>query len=205
MAMKTILITIAVTLIIVVVGVISYEAFSYLRLKNECIKNNTSQNGYSVSINFSSDTNQTDIDKFADEIVIMPGIQNVSVKNKDEVLKDFEKEQGSSPGISNEVNQIGVNPFPPSITIHSNVSNIDTFLKIEDNVLAEAANSELNVLSHNDGNLTFIQAQLTKVNNASLIKDLRYIISGERNHFFEMNYSPICNPNFSKTLQSSGN
>jgi FtsX extracellular domain len=203
---KIILITAISTMAIVIITFTSFKAVSYLRLKNDCIKSNTRQNGYSVSINFGLNTLQADIDKFAGNIREMAGVQNVAVKTKDEALQEFKNEQGSNPDILKEVDQIGFNPFSSSITVDSNINNIDAFQKLEKNILGEAENAGLAITSHQDGNLTFLQEQLAKVKNASVDKDLfSYIFSGEGNHFFEKKYSPICNPEFSKNFPLNSN
>lgn len=201
MSKKIIFITITLTLVVISLVFVAFKSFGYSKLKNDCVKNNNSQNGYSATINFNQSVSQADIDMFVNRIKKMSGVTSVESKTKEEALQEFKNEQANDPEVLKELSEIGFNPLSSSITITSNINDINIFLDLEKTLLNQAETSGLKTVSHHDGNLAFIQEQLAKVSRASLIKDLfSYIFSGEGNHFFENNYSSICNPNFKRTF-----
>lgn len=195
---KLIVIMVVITILAVAGIFLAWKISSYLALKNDCLRINSKPGGYSVSIYFKSDTPQADIDKFINEAKRIANVKNIKSKNKDEALQEFIKKQGGrNPEIIKSLNELGYNPLSSSITINSDISDIEQFLSFEQSILDKINSYGLEVISHDDGNLKFFLKELAKVKSASLMKDLpNYIFSGEDNHFFERKYSIICNPNF---------
>lgn len=198
---KLIFITALSTLVIVIVAFIAFESFRYLKLKNDCIKNSVPRDGYSFSIYFNPEVLQTDIDTFANKIRGASGIISVSVESKDEALQSFKNENRDNTELLEQLEDLGSNPLSASITIKSNLSDIDAFINLEKDIFAQAQNYGLAIARYSDGRLNFLQAELAKIEGAFLSKDFfKFIFSGEGNHFFEKNYSQICNPAFKSNI-----
>jgi hypothetical protein len=194
---KLIISTALITLLIIEGVFLTVKISSYLLLKKDCQRNNSKPDGYSFSIYIKSETSQSDIDKFINEAKKIAHVKNIQSETKDYALQEFIKNHQNDPEIINSLDKLGSNPFLSAITINSDISNLDDFLRFEQGVLDKAGNSGLAIQTRSDGNLIFFQKELAKMKKASLIRDLpSYIFSGEGNHFFEKKYSVICNPNF---------
>lgn len=126
---KLITITALITLVLILAIFLAVKTSSYLSLKNDCIKNNSKPDRYSVSMYFKSTTSQSDIDKFVDETKKMAGVKNIQAKTKDEALQEFVRENGNNPEILKSVNELGSNPLASTAVVNSNISNIEDFLK----------------------------------------------------------------------------
>jgi hypothetical protein len=192
---KTILVTTLSTVVLILVLFIVFKSYNYVQLKNACINNIVKPGGHSVSLFFDPKTSQVDIDKFAVEIKKINGVTDTVLKSKDEALQEFNNMQGNNPSINQALNEIGGNPLSTQLTVNSNISDIDTFLKFEQNVLDKAKGSGLIIAHSDDGMLKFYQKEQAKVKSASLIKDLpSFMFSSEGSHYLEK-YSSMCNPN----------
>jgi cell division protein FtsX len=192
---KTIFITVLLTIVLIAIAFISVKFYSYAKLKNDCIKNITK--GYSFSLYFKSDTMQSEIEKFIMKTKQIPGVKNIETKSKDEALKEFMDMGNNNPSIQQALDELGGNPLSSSITVNSNISDINSFLNLEESILNQARNSGLDVISHNDRMVHSFQKEIEKVQKASFLNDFsKFIFSGEGNYFFSKNYGIICNPNF---------
>ena len=178
---------------------ILFKAFSFIKLKNECIEKNTNQGGHSVTIYLDTNSSQEKIDNFINKIKDISGVEDVSSKTSDDALNEFKKENENNKQILDQINNLPKNPLKPSVRVNSKITNIAEFLKLEAKLKNEAIAEDLIISSIEDGRIIFFQEQLGKVEEASLIKGLPiYLFSTEPEKFFGKRYSPICNSNFPK-------
>ncbi len=71
----------------------------------------------SISVYFKPETSEQDVMRVKDKFSVFQEIKSIEYVSKEEALKDFENKNSNNEVLMNSLEEIGVNPFEPALTI----------------------------------------------------------------------------------------